>query len=235
MQPVLAVTLNEESLNVLRELTAALKGLGVESLVKTSAATEEKKPAAAKATAKSKAKTYDAEPGPNGEIYWCSTHDGSYGVVDDEAAFDELKKTVPKLVRMSPDSYGAKLVAEQSLAKAEQEAEAKAEQSKPTKKTAEKPAAKNKRADDVPSEQDIVEVFSAYLPVDLDAETKAERRPLIKAMLTRFGAAKATAIAEEHRRLAVNLVQRLIAGEDVDVENDDYQEIVTEEDEDDLV
>ena len=77
----------------------------------------------------------------------------------------------------------------------------------------------------MPTEQDLIDAFGAYLDPNLDEDEKAERRAFVGPIVKRFGAKKASAIPEEHRKLALNLLARKVAGEDVDPENDEFQEV----------
>lgn len=216
------IGLNDETLTALNALTAAIAGIqgGVASPAAAAPVAETAKPAAkASATKPAAAKAKAEEPEVEEEaaepvtIYWFSSATNTVGVVDSEEAFKALKKKDPKTVKYTESKYNAKL-AELEAAEEAADEEATEEDDVP-----------------VPTEKDIIAVFGAYLPADLDDEEKAERRPFVKAILDRFDAKKATALPEEHRRLAINLVQRKMAGEDVDVENDEFQEV----DEDGLV
>lgn len=212
------IGLNEETLAALNSLTAAIVGIqgGVAAPAAAASVAETAKPAAKASTTKPAATKAKAdEPEEAAEpvtIHWFSSATNTVGVVDSEEAFKALKKKDPKTVKYTEEKYKAKLA--ELAAADEEEEEASEEDDAP-----------------VPTEKDIIAAFGAYLPADLDDEEKAERRPFVKAILDRFGAKKATALPEEHRRLAINLVQRKMAGEDVDVENDEFQAV----DEDSLV
>lgn len=212
------IGLNEETLAALNSLTAAIVGIqgGVSAPAAAASVADTSKTAAKTATKPAATKTkaqepeVDEEPAEPVTIYWFSSATNTTGKVDSEEAYKALKKKDPKTVKYTEEKYKAKL-AELEAAAAEEEEEADEEEA--------------------PTEQDIIAAFGAYLPADLSEEEKAERRPFVKAILDRFGAKKATALPEKHRRLAINLVQRKMAGEDVDAENDEFQAI----DEDSLV
>lgn len=136
-------------------------------------------------------------------IYWFSSASNTVGTVDSEDAFKALKKKDAKVVKFTEAKYQAKL--------AELEAA--------------KNASDNSEDDDVPTEQDLIDAFGAYLDPSLDEDEKTERRAFVSPIVKRFGAKKASAIPEEHRKLALNLLARKVAGEDVDPENDDFQEV----------
>lgn len=220
----ITVGLNPETLNALNALTAAIAGISgpsnnIEASAVVKAEKAEKPAPAAKAPAKpaaKKAKVEETEAEEEADeaetIYWFSSATDTVGIVESEAEFKALKKKDPKTVKFTEGKYKEKL--------AEIEAAA-----------AEEADAGEEDETEIPTVEDIVAVFGAYLPVDLEPEEQEERRPFVRAILTRFGAKKATALAEEHRRLAINLVERKMAGEDVDPENDEYQAV----DEDGLV
>lgn len=201
------VGLNEETLSALKGLTAAIAGIsGAAPAAKPAADTAATKPAA-KPKSEAPAKEEAAEPVT---IYWFSSASNTVGVVESEDEFKALKKADAKTVKITKDKYETKL-AEIEAAAAEDDAT---------------------EDDDapVPTEQDIIKAFGAYLPATLSDAEKKKRRPFVKAILDRFGAPKATELAEEHRRLAINLVERKMAGEDVDPENDDFQEVASDDD-----
>lgn len=139
-------------------------------------------------------------------IYWGNHAKATYGVVESQEAYDALKKKDSKLVKLTKAQYDKKL--------AEIEA-------------AKKPAA----GGDAPSEEDLIEAFSTYLPAEgLEEADKKARRLIVKAIAKRFDAVKASEIPEEHRALAINLVQRVNAGQDIDVEDAEFEEFEADED-----
>src|SRR5690625_4212287 len=74
-------------------------------------------------------------------------------------------------------------------------------------------------AKDEPAEvtkTDLIETFTGFLPKDLDAETRAERREFVSTMLQRFGAGKVSNLLEEPWSTAIDLVHRQLAGADSD-------------------
>lgn len=192
----LTVSFSAETLAAVNGLSAALSTAGVTSA-----------PAASTAAVKAgdAGKVVDSSKGGEGggsvTIYWFDSAAGTVGTVDSEDAFKALKKKQPKLVKWTKEKYEAKL--------------------------AEIEAAKSGGSDDddIPTEQDLIDAFGAYLDPSLDEDEKKERRAFVGPMVKRFGAKKASEIPEEHRKLALNLLARKEAGEDVDPENDDYQEI----------
>lgn len=142
-------------------------------------------------------------------IYWGNHTKATYGVVESEEAYAALKKKDAKLVKLTKAQYDKKLAE--------------------IKKAADEAAATG--GGDLPSEDDLIEAFSTYLPAEgLDEATKKERRAIVKAIATRFGATKASAIGEKDRALAINLVQRVNAGQDIDVDDAEFEEFEAEED-----
>lgn len=198
---------NAETLAVISELAASIRSVsGATGSVSTAAVTTKAadKPAAKPAD---KPKTDEAADDEPETIYWFSSATKEFGTVDSEDAFKALKKKDAKTVKWTEDKY-KKAVAD--------------------KAAADKAAAGSD--EDAPSEDDVIAAFGAYLPADLDAAEKAERRPFVLAILERFGAKKASQLPEEHRKLAINLVQRKAAGQEVDPESDEFEEFDADED-----
>lgn len=215
----ITIGLNAETLSALNALTAAISGIGsfapsathaqvtIAPAEKPEAKAEKKEEVKADSTSKTTTSTE-----PTGPIYWFSSTSGEVGIVQTEDEFKALKKADSKTVKTTETKYNEKLAAKAAAA-----AKAEAED-----------------GDDIPSEQDVIDAFSAYLPVDLDKEERAVRVAFVKPLLQRFGAKKATELAEAHRKLAINLVQRKMAGQDIDPESADFAEVAADA-EDDLV
>lgn len=194
---------NPETLSALADLSAAIRGaIG-------GAAPTAKPASTAKQTAAADTGSDDDKGDDAVTIYWGNHTKGVYGIVESEAEFTALKKKDSKLVKLTKTQYDKKL-AEQKAAAEE----------------AKKPAAGK-----VPSEDDLIVAFSTYLPAEgLDEEEKKARRLVVKAIATRFGAKKASEIPAEHRALAINLVQRVNAGKDIDVDDAEFEDFDAEED-----
>lgn len=204
------VNLGEPTLAAINGLAAAIAGShgGAVAQAKPAAST---KPAD-KGADNTAAKDTGSEANENTEavtIYWFSSASNTVGTADSEDAFKALKKKDAKIVKIPETKYQAKLA---ELEKAKASAEVADE-------------------DDIPTEQDLIDAFGAYLDPDLDEAEKTERRAFVGPLVKRFGAKKASAIAPEHRKLALNLLARKEAGQDVDPENDEFEAI----DEDGLV
>lgn len=191
---------NPEALLAISELTAAIRSIGGTGT--TTAAT-----APAKTTSTKTTTTTAANPTPDDDtdttIKWVDNKAKTFGTVADEAAFKALKKKSPNVVKATDAQYD-KMVA----LKAEEEQD-----------------------DDVviPSPEDVMDAFGGYLPSDLDKAERAERAKFVKPLLARFGAGKASELPEEHRALAINLVLRKAAGQDIDPETDEFEEFEAEE------
>lgn len=210
MNMQVTIGFNPEALSAISELTAAIRSLSG-GVVNTTVNT----------VTKPAAKTADAKPADdksgddNAEavvIWWGNNTAGTFGTVDSEEAFKALKKKDAKVVKLTEAQFEKKT----------------AEAAKAAKAAASKPAAD---AADLPSEDDLIEAFSTYLPAEgLDEATKKERRAFVKAVAARFGVAKASLIGEDDRALAINLVQRKAAGQDIDPEDAEFEEFDAEED-----
>mgnify|MGYP000999457626 CR=1 FL=1 len=200
---------NAAALSAISDLTAAIRGLQPQTTVVSGAVTgEQTKPAATSTAKKSEPESAAPENDDPVTIYWFDSASDEVGTVEGEEAFKALKKKRAKAVKWTESKYKAKL--------AEQEAAANAE----TEEVGE---------DEVPTQQDLIKAFSAYLPAEMeDGEEREARRSFVKAMLQRFGARKASEIAEQHRKLAINLVERKIAGQDVDPTSSKFAEICAE-------
>ena len=172
-------------------------------------------------------------------VYWADNDSGDFGKMDTEAEFKARKKKLPTIYLVPKSVYDEKLAklkakneAAQAAAKAEKAEKAAAAAAKAEK--AEKPAKAEKSAkssEPVPTEEELIDAFQQYLPKDLSKEERAARHAFVKPLLTRFGAARATELLPEHRALAINLVLRKLAGEDIDPESSEFAEICAEAEE----
>jgi hypothetical protein len=212
------IALNAEALSAVQDLAAAIRPVG--------GAAQSAAPAAkALATAAAEIKE---EADDDGTFFWADESTGFFGEVPTLAAYNKLKKKDPGVYRIPANVHAEKV--EALRLKNETEAADKKAAAAASKKPAadKKPAAKSD--DDAPSIDDLIAVFSAYLPKDLDAAERKVRHAFVKPMLERFGAAKASEIADEHRALAINLVQRKMAGEDIDPTDAEFEAIDADED-----
>lgn len=170
-----------------------------------------------------------------GPILWGNHSSGEFGEVATKADYDALKRTDSGVVRLTEAQYKdmqAKAKAKAEAAKAEADKKAKAEKAKAEKKK----AAKTEQADG-PTKEDLIAVFTEFLPKDLEADERTERRSFVTALLTRFGARKITETKEEHWPLILNLVTRRMAGEDIDPETGDFADTCSdaENSDDDMI
>lgn len=184
-------------------------------------------------------------------VYWRDAARGSVGIAKTAEDYDLVKRNMPKAYKIDDVAYRKYLEenkAELEAAAAESDDKpSKAKAEKPAKAKAEKPAKSAKSAaedkpakaasEKVPSLDDLVAVVTQYLPQGLTKEERAPRAAFVKPILNRFGAAKASELAPEHRAIVMNLIERKMAGEDVDPETAEYEEIVdnVDSDEDDMI
>ncbi|MCQ4311712.1 hypothetical protein NAV33_07360 [Pseudomonas stutzeri] len=217
------------AINGLSEAIRAISGAQADLPAAASAPVEkaaDKTPKGSKADTKSTSKS--ESKAATGPIFWADNSTGFFGKVDSEAEYAAKKAEADGVYKTTESIYEEKLAA----LKAKDAADAKAE--KEAKAAEKKPTESKKTATEHPSLEELVAVFASYLPKDLPKEERAERHAFVKPLLQRFGAAKATELLPEHRALAMNLVERKIAGEDIDPESGEFAEIAAES-EDDLV
>lgn len=222
--------LNAETLLALNALTEAIRSLSGFAAGGVSA------PAAANVA------NTDAQGDP---VYWRDPKTEDFGTCS-EAEYKALKKANSNLMKIPQGKYDA-LVAAQAGGDDKPEEEEEPEETAAQKKTRLKAEADAKKKadadakkkadaakksdddDDVPSEQAIIDAFGAYLSPELDKAERQARAGWVRPLVARFGVARATDIAEDDRKLALNLLQRKIAGQDVDATNDEYEEFEAEE------
>lgn len=218
----ITVNLGGETLSAIESLTEAVKSINFPQAPVPTDVTV-KVADSANATA--------SEEKTSGPVYWADNDSGDFGKMDTEAEFKARKKKHPTIYLVPKSVYDEKLAklkakneAAQAAAKAEKvEKAAAGKAEKPAK--VEKPA---KSSEPVPTEEELIDAFQQYLPKDLSKEERAARHAFVKPLLTRFGAARATELLPEHRALAINLVLRKLAGEDIDPESSEFAEICAE-------
>jgi hypothetical protein len=217
----LTIALNPEALSAIQDLSAAIRSIG--GATSTAASSTSQLASAAKSVKTEVAEDAEEETGP---FYWANEETGFFGEVPTLAAYNKLKKKDAGVYRI-PENVHAQKVEELREANEAKAAAAVAEK-KAAAAAAKKPADKKPAAksdDDAPSVEDLIAVFSSYLPKDLDAAERKVRHGFVKPLLERFGVAKASELAEEHRALAINLVQRKMAGEDIDPTDAEFEAI----------
>lgn len=204
------ISLDEETKAALNALTAAIAGANTVPVaaIETQAAKTEAPSKTATKAAETKAAVKEKAVEPV-TIYWFSSASQEVGVVESEEEFKALKKADPKTVKYTEAKYN-EFLAKQAEEEEEAEVEAQVDEVD---------------TDATPTEQDVIDVFSAFLPVDLSDQLKKERRPFVKAILVRFGAKRASELAEEHRATAINFVERKMSGEDLDPADAEFEDM----------
>lgn len=215
MNITVSVKVQDELVSAINNLAAAFAAAG--PIVSTEAANVT--PRVEKAEAKTSAKTTrtKAKTEEKGPFLYANHSTGEFGSVDTKAEYDALKAEDSDIVRVTQAQYDALAAkAEAGDDEAEAKAEAKKAEAKKTesKKTEKAKTEKSKSA--APSKAELVETFRGFLPEDLDAEERAERRQFIAALLQRYGVERVRDLAEAHWGEAVDLIQRKLAGEDID-------------------
>lgn len=166
---------------------------------------------------------------PSGKIYW---QDGeNFGVVDTEAEFKKLKKTQAKAFKIPESKYDDLVKAASENTEGE---DGEVEEKKTTKTT--KSGTKNKKSEPTPDEAlakleedtgidyDSVDdamiktVFTQLLRPDLEGDARDAAKAFVGTLLKRIGAARATAMEEEHRAPVCRIVLQKVAGFDIDPE-----------------
>lgn len=209
MNITLSIKLDEASLSAITKL---IRTLGEVPSVEDTEITE---------SSQAEKVTETTDKGP---FLWANHKTGEFGKVSTKAAYDKLKAKDADVVRVTESQF-KELSAEAKKREAEEKA---------AKKTMKKD--KPRKADaGVPDKAELIEVFSEFLPKDLDKETRIERREFVTTILQRFGATKVSNLDDSHWALAIELVQRKLAGEDIDPSEADFDQFDEDSDEDDLV
>lgn len=201
----------------LTDLTAAIREAGISAAATVVAGATE-----TKSTASTE---------PSGKVYW---QDGeNFGVVDTEAEFKKLKKTQAKAFKIPESKYDDLVKAASENTDGEGD-DGEVEEKKTTKTT--KSSTKNKKAEPTPDEAlakleedtgidyDSVDdamiktVFTQLLRPDLEGDARDAAKAFVGTLLKRIGAARATAMEEEHRAPVCRIVLQKVAGFDIDPE-----------------
>lgn len=153
------------------------------------------------------------EKEPTGPFYWKDADTNYFGKESTKKALDKMLKEKSSIVQIEEAEY-AKL--ESELRERNAAAAAKEKESK----TIFSESAKLPEA----TVEEVIAAFTKYLPKDLDADERKARHAFVKPLLQRFGADKATNLKPEHRALAIQLVERKMAGEDIDPEGTEFLE-----------
>jgi len=139
---------------------------------------------------------------PTGPFYWKDAETNFFGKESTKKALDKMLGEKKSIVVIEEAEY-------KTLEAELRERNAKAAEKMKSETSAEKPA-------EVPTVEDVIAVFTKYLPKDLDAEERKARHAFVKPLLQRFGVEKATMLRPEHRAEAIALVERKMAGADID-------------------
>ena len=134
-----------------------------------------------------------------GPYYWKDADTNYFGKETTKKAFEKMLGEKPSIVAIDEAEY-KKL-----------EAELRERNSKPVSQMADEVS-----TGEPPTVEDVIAVFTKYLPKELDAEERKLRHAFVKPLLQRFGVSRATELLPEHRALAISLVERKMAGEDID-------------------
>lgn len=142
-----------------------------------------------KAADKSTTTSKDTSAADAAPIYWRNPETGELGTVETEAEWKKLKKAQAKAIKIPESKYNSLLEEQQA-------------QNNDASTDGDLPEFVQARIDSFPAEpeeSDIVSMFQAYLSQDLDKEERTARAGLIKPILQKVGAAKATAVKEGDR------------------------------------
>ena len=135
---------------------------------------------------------------PTGPFYWKDAETNFFGKESTKKALDKMLGEKKSIVVIEEAEY-------KTLEAELRERNAKAAEKMATEKAVEPPTV-----------EDVIAVFTKYLPKDLDAEERKVRHAFVKPLLQRFGVEKATMLRPEHRAEAIALVERKMAGADID-------------------
>lgn len=153
------------------------------------------------------------EKEPTGPFYWKDADTNYFGKESTKKALDKMLKEKASIVQIEEAEY-SKLESEL------RERNAAAAAKEKVSKTIFSESAKLPEA----TVEDVIAAFTKYLPKDLDADERKARHAFVKPLLQRFGADKATNLKPEHRALAIQLVERKMAGENIDPEGTEFLE-----------
>lgn len=223
MQFNVSISFDAAALAALNSLAAAIQSVaGGAQVVSKPVATIEPLRAAAEETA--------AEAETTGPIYWADNSTGDFGKVETEAEYEARKAKNPGVYKITESIHEQKVVElrakNEAAAQAKKEAKAAAKAEKEAKaKAAETKPAENVETKAAPSKDEVLEAYRAFLPADLPADQQAERKRFVRAVVDRFGAKLVRELDPAHYALALNLVQRKMAGEDIDPESATFAEV----------
>lgn len=207
----------------LNNLADAIRGIGqlplnlsqvhAVTLNPTPAQAEELKAAVAseKPATKTKKETAPADAEAVGPFYWEDTETQFFGKEDSIKALNKQLATKDSIKQIGEERFN-ELAAALRERNAEAQRKMKAEKEAPVK---DEPAAS--AAAEPPSVEDVIACFTKYLPKDLDAEERKVRHAVVKPLLAKFGADKATNLKPEHRAEAIAFIEGKLAELDDEV------------------
>ena len=195
----------------LNNLADAIRGIGQLPL-NIAPSIEQKvevKPAADKPK-KETAKPAEAEA--VGPFYWEDTETEYFGKEESIKALNKQLATKDSIKQIGEARFNELVTAlRERNEKAQEKMKAEKEVS------VEKVSTPSSNEADVPSVEDVIAVFTKYLPKDLDAEERKARHAVVKPLLAKFGADKATNLKPEHRAEAIAFIEGKMAELDDEV------------------
>lgn len=204
----ITLNLGEPTLSAINSLAAAIS-----ACAGSAPAAAASTPAANKASASDTSNKSKPETDENGDVIFYGNHEKQEYFTGTEAEFKAAKAKDKKLVKLTETAYNKKLAELEAASKTDDSGDGDEKEY---------------------TEQDLIDAFGSFLDPNLDAEEKEARRTFVAPLVKRFGAKKASQIPAEHRALALNLLARHVAGQDVDPANDEF-EAIEADDEDGLV
>lgn len=148
-----------------------------------------------------------AEAEAVGPFYWEDTETEYFGKEESIKALNKQLATKDSIKQIGEVRFNELVTALRERNEKAQE-KMKAEKEGPVEKANEA---------DVPSVEDVIAVFTKYLPKDLDAEERKARHAVVKPLLAKFGADKATNLKPEHRAEAIAFIEGKMAELDDEV------------------
>ena len=139
-----------------------------------------------------------------GPFYWEDTETEYFGKEESIKALNKQLATKDSIKQIGEARFN-------ELATALRERNAKAQEKMKAEKEAPVEKASTQPADSVPSVEDVIAVFTKYLPKDLDAEERKARHAVVKPLLAKYGADKATNLKPEHRAEAIAFIEGKLA------------------------
>lgn len=153
-----------------------------------------------------------AEAEAVGPFYWEDTETQYFGKEDSIKALNKQLATKDSIKQINEDRFN-------ELTAALRERNAKAQEKMAAEKKAPVEKASTSPSDEavVPTVEDVIACFTKYLPKDLDAEERKARHAVVKPLLAKFGADKATNLKPEHRAEAIAFIEGKLAELDDEV------------------